>query len=403
MKRLNIVREFLFWAAILTVLPGCDQLFGLDRVTPDATTPDAGFNLVRGPLPRTGVVFCDIEEARRCATASDKAEGIRLAEAATALLEGRSSNIALDDSPAALSRCGGEPEAVVMNGPFPQGLPICLNCGEVLGPGKVNPDAATVCQAQCWDMVLGPPAENGAATPVVPPSAGTIVACSQKARVSVNGLTDMCFADACTDTGMLLPGYFDPRRQSEAVNWTDFIGTEPGGSGPNSLTRTAGGTNLFDAGAVSAEWFTRGDAWVEFSLDRADGEAFVGLSEVPSGCGACTDNDGGNGNINYAVYFRADGQIGLYESGTGITPPNGDPSFGPYAAGERFRIRLRDLGNGRATVRFTRLIGICVPGGICNEQELHVSSRQASYPLRVDTSLRSSGLTVTDVRIARIK
>ena len=65
-------------------------------------------------MPHTTLVFCDIEKPleRHCATAIEKATGVRLNAAAVALVAGQSGgNIGLDESPEARARCGGEPEA----------------------------------------------------------------------------------------------------------------------------------------------------------------------------------------------------------------------------------------------------------------------------------------------------
>ena len=75
------------------------------------------------------VVSCDIEQpaGRHCATAADLDFGIRLAAAAEALVSGQTSTVGIDDSPAALGRCAGAPEAIEFEGPFPQGTGICLD------------------------------------------------------------------------------------------------------------------------------------------------------------------------------------------------------------------------------------------------------------------------------------
>ena len=79
--------------------------------------------LMRGPAPDLfggpNVVSCDISRpsGRRCATADDVKAGIRLAAAAEALVSGQTSTIGIDDSPAALVRCGGVAEAIEFEGP----------------------------------------------------------------------------------------------------------------------------------------------------------------------------------------------------------------------------------------------------------------------------------------------
>src|SRR2546428_6284488 len=74
----------------------------------------------REPAPYTAV-FCDIQKpivGRHCASESEKSRGIRLADAALALNRGETIDVALDDSPAALTECGGEPLALLFRGAF---------------------------------------------------------------------------------------------------------------------------------------------------------------------------------------------------------------------------------------------------------------------------------------------
>ena len=128
----------------------CVRVWSLRRVAPlallaplmacrAATVPPA---LFAGP----DVLFCDIVRpaGRRCATADDLQTGIRLAAAAEALISGQTSSIGLDDSPAALTRCMGQPEAIEFEGPFPYGTGICLDCAAA--PAT---DPIAVCVDRC--------------------------------------------------------------------------------------------------------------------------------------------------------------------------------------------------------------------------------------------------------------
>ena len=399
------MRGFLLCVIVLTTLPGCSLFFKPER-PPDPTTPDPGFNLVRGPLPRADVVFCDVALTRRCATPLDIQNGIRLSEAAVALNEGRSSGIGIDDSPAAMERCRdvtGGPEAVLFDGMFPEGLPVCVNCAEVVGPGKVNADAAAVCQAYCYDLVLEPPNEDGLTYPVTPPTADTIDGCRAAASVSVNMTLDACIANACDDAGTLTHFYVDPRRVPEAVVWTDVVGAEPGGAAGNDLIRTMVTTGAFDTGAISQQRFTRGYGFVEFSAAGGFSQ-IVGLSQLPVGCSEpCSDGDATDGSIHFGVLVRYDGAFFVYESGVQRAGPGLDGSFGPSMPGDRFRVFVRDNADGTASVLYTKLVGTCTPGALCNETIFYTSTNAVRYPLRVDSSLFHQGATVTDVRVMRIK
>ena len=404
------MREFLFWAFVLTALPGCQAVFPIDAPPPDDTTPDPGFNLVRGPLPREGAVFCDVILARRCATSLDIEQGIALTDAALALNTGRSSSIGLDYSAAAMANCAattGGPEAIQFLGKFPEGEPVCLNCGEVFGAGKANADAAAVCQAFCHDQVLNAPNEDGVAFPVKPPTADTITSCSATASVSTNMTLDACIGNACEASGTPVPFFLDPRRTPEPVVWFDpaATGAAAGGADGNDLTRTTATPGAFDAGAVSEQWITRGDAFVEFSA-AAGGSVLVGFAEVPSGCtdpAACPDADATDVSIKFGILLRYDGEFFIYESGVQRNGAGLDGSFGPSAAGDRFRVYVRDKNDGTASVRYAKLVGPCTPGAICNETVFYTSTVVATYPLRVDSSLFHQGATATDVRLMRIK
>ena len=355
-------------------------------------------NLYEGPLPHSSAIFCDIEQVltRHCATAEDLATGVRLAAAAVALNTGQSSSVVIDESPEARGRCSGEPEAVKFHGAFPEGLPVCLNCA-VIGGGATYPTATDACIVKCED-VFSP------AGPEVPPDPLVVEYCEARARASANlaaAAPEMCFAGACTEAGMLLPDFADPRRQPEPVAWTDLVGVSAAG---NALTRTAATTTMFDAGAASEQWMTRGDAYVEFSADETNLSHVTGLAEIPAACPApCPDTDPSLADIDFAVSLNFDGQFYVIEGGALVMGPGPNGSFGTYAAGERFRVSLRDNSDGTATVTYSRLTGICTPGSPCPETVFYTHTGLAQYPLRVDASFREVGATTADVDVVRIR
>jgi hypothetical protein len=388
------LRAGAFWTAVLVVLPNCSF---------DPSGLASSRNLTKGTTPHNDLIFCDIERpsGRHCSTALERARGIRLAEAAIALAEGRTTDVGLDDSPDALARCGGEPEAVLFQGPFPQGFPVCLNCGEAIGISS-QPTVTVACQAQCYDF-FGTTDAEGDVIPEVPAAPGTVEFCNAVSRPSTSFANDMCYLGAC-DAGAIRDDFVDPRRSFEPVVWRDLIGVATGGAAGNDLTRTAPLTSEWDAGAVSTQWITRGDAFVEFAVADASQLHVIGLSEIPSGCASpCPDTNAHFNPIAFAVHFKFDARVYLLESGAGIVGPDVDGSFGTYAPGERFRVSLQDNGDGTAQVRYTRVVGTCVPGTMCNETDLFVSVTPARYPLRVDTSLFTPGASLTDVRLVRIR
>lgn len=354
--------------------------------------------LDRGPDPRSSLIFCDIQKnnmGRRCATAEDKAVGIRMAAAAIALNTGQSSTIALDESPAARARCAGEPEAVVFQAAFPDGDPVCLNCS-VIGPAPAPYlDSTTVCVERCLEVFE--PIQQEPIDPAVRNE------CRQLTRLSTNMPVDRCFVDACTTTswGGVRSDFVDPRRDPEPIQWTDLINVTANG---NSITKTTGGA-MFDAGAASAQWVLSGDSYVEFSANEKTLSHVIGFAAIPVGCAfPCPDTDPSLQDIAFAVSLNRDGRYYVIENGVLITGPNINGSFGDYGVGERFRVFVRDNSDGTASATYMRITGACVPGAPCNENVFFTStSAPARYPLRIDASFRELNATLADVRIVRIQ
>lgn len=384
------------WVLVLLTLPNC--------VLPSQFRGGGlGPNLDPGSEPLSGAIFCDIEDVlgRRCATATDLATGVRLAAAAVALATGQTSNIGIDESPDARARCGGEPEAVLFRGPFPEGYSVCVNCLEIIP--SVYPDANMVCAVQCFDF-FGTVQEDGTFVPQNPPDPLTIDFCASRARVSTNAPLDGCFADACTAAGTLLPGFVDPRRISEPVVWADLIGVT---ADANNLTRTAPTTTFFDAGAGSYQWIWRGDAYLEFSPNEDTLSHVAGLSTVPLGCtdpAACPDTDPSLADIGFSISMNYDDYFYVIESGVLITTgPGLNGSFGMYDPGDRFRINVRDNSDNTATITYSKLSGPCLPGAPCPETVFYTAAGLAQYPLRINASFREVGATLGDVRVVRIR
>jgi hypothetical protein len=368
---------FWFWAAVLLVLPNCS--FDPERV-------GAGNNLNPGAEPHTAAVFCDIELERRCATAEDLAMGTRLASAAVALVAGQAgTTIGLDDSPAALAACGG-PQAVVFQDLFPRGMPVCVNCGDIIP--SVYADTAAVCQARCHDL-FGSVTANGTFDPQNPPTPETVAFCTTNARVSTNFPLNSCFEDSCTTAGTLRDDFADPRRIPEPVEWVDLNGVSASGG---TLTRTAPTTGFSDAGASSSQLIASGDAYLEFTATETNTARTAGLTTGPPPPGGVTFFD-----IGFGLLLLDTGEILALESGLSVG------NFGLYAAGDKFRLKLRDNHDTTATVSYARITGPCVDGSPCNETVFHTSASPISYPVRVDAMFREQGGTVTEARIARIR
>jgi hypothetical protein len=372
-----------FWVVVLLVLPNC----AIEREgTRDVI-------LDRGAPPHTSAVMCDIEAnvSRRCATADDLANGVRLGAAAIALNVGDSSHIGLDDSAEAVARCGG-PEAIVFDGPFPEGSAVCLNCS-VIGPSpSPHPNADAVCVAQCRDSFDGTSDE-----------ARTF--CESHARASTNFPEDRCFTDACVPGGgMLLPGFADPRRIPEPVEWGGWVGVSATGG---TLMRTAPTTGTddaaFNAGATSNQWIRRGDAYVEFSAGEGGIPHIIGFSAVPDGCTRledCPISAPGLRDVEFTISLNSDNNVWILENGntTQIGPIMG------YLPGQRFRVTLTDTVDSPRGITYDQIIGTCTPGVPCLKTPVIPEIRIGlpRYPVRVFALFREAGATLTDVRIVHI-
>jgi hypothetical protein len=385
-----------YWVLGLLVLPNC-------TFNPGGLGP--GPNLWPGSTPRADAIFCDIEKplGRHCASDMEKVLGIRLSEAALALNTGRTSSIGLDYSADALSRCSGEPEAVEFQGAFPEGFSVCVNCGGVVWTASY-PDVNAACVARCEDF-FGTTTSDGTIIPENPPDPSVVSFCTAHAKASTSFPLDGCFAGACSEAGTLNADFVDPRRTPEPVFWRDLIGVATGGADGNDLTRTAVTTGAYDAGAVSSQWIGRGDGYLEFSVGTTTQRQVLGLSAIPSGCPSpCPDGDPNFTDIGFGIGLGLDARYYVLESGVTIAGPDVGLSFGTYSAGERFRVSLKDNDNGTATVTYSRLVGACTPGTMCNEVVFYThTGAPATYPLRADASLFEQTATLSDVRLVRIK
>ena len=385
-----------FWLVVLLVLPNCS----LDR-----RGIGSGTNLYPGSTPRSSVIFCDIERnaGRHCASPEELATGIPLTAAAVALVTGQSSNIGIDKSADALTRCP-DGEAVTFQGPFPRGTNACLNCN-VIEPGSPPPtplyaDVNVACVKKCED-VFSP---DG---PVVPAPAAVVTFCEAHARASTNFPINGCFEDACTTDGALRADFVDPRRNPEAVVWADLIGVS---AAANSLTRTAvttgGGTADFNAGASTAQdqWAYRGDTYVEFSASEIDKSHVIGLTTGCASLPCPPDADPSLSDIAFSISLNSDGRFYILEGGAVVAGPDLNTSWGTYSVGQRFRVTAKQNADGTASIAYSRIIGVCTAGSPCAETVFnqHVGPG-VSYPLRVDASFREQGATLSDVRIVRIK
>ena len=345
--------------------------------------------------------MCDIPQPEKpgfptCATPAEANDptNISLTQAGTALANGQSKSFALDWSAAAKADCGGLPKKIAYMGPFPDGLTLCINCGAQIPLTYANPTKA--CIAKCKDLI------NYGNGPM--PAEGTDAYCEANARTATNFLKDACYDGACSSGGTPLPGFVDPRRTPEKVQWIDLIGTTDNG-GTNSLMRTAPTTGPlpvdWNAGAASVQTILGGDAWVEFEageIGLAHGLALRNSCADPMN--NCPDIDPSLVNMGFLMILASDNQVYTAEAGASLTVHG---PFGPYAPGERYRVRALDNHDGTATISFSRLTAPCIPGTVCAETVLATSPAPSTvFPLRVDASFRDQNATLANVTLVRI-
>lgn len=389
-----------FWTAVLLVLPACGLQSG-------GTGPAPTQNLDQGSQPWSSMIMCEIEKmnGRHCPTSQAEIDGgIKFSEAAIALAEGRWSTYGVDDSETGRKNCGGDPEIVEFEGDvYPHGVAVCLNCSQV--PSMA--EAIKVCRQRCYDF--HGTTEEGWLFPDIPPTAETQTFCDSTARVATNGVItsggDMCYANLCTADGNTT-GVPDPREVPEPVIWTLLSGTAAGGTDGNDLTRTALATGAWDAGAVSQQWITRGNAYVEFSVQDNTQSHFVGLTPIPGCASPCSTDTPDDNSIGFALQLYNDGYYYIVESGVGQHGPNPNYSWGTYTSADRFRIYVTvdDVDETKAHIKYSRVVGTCLTGQECNIETIFENTvTLPSYPFRVDTSLKEEGATLTNVRLVRIQ
>ena len=148
------------------------------------------------------------------------------------------------------------------------------------------------------------------------------------------------------------------------VTWTDRVGVSASG---NDLTKTAPETT-FNAGAVSVESLGD-DGYVEFTTGEATTDKACGLANG--------NGDQSLGDIDYAIRLNGSGRVSIVEGGTTRA------SAGTYAPGDVFRVQT--LGE---VVTYYR-----------NGELLYTSELAPSFPLVVDTSLRTPGATIQEVAL----
>ena len=293
----------------------------------------------------SGAILCDIPKVPtpgdECAKDEDIMAGFRMSYAAIALAQNEPGNsLGLDYSKAATDTCEGKPKKVEFHASFPEGLQLCLNCSQI---GSKYVDPAAACVAQCVDLTNLDGKE---------PEGGVQSWCEKNAKVSTN-FKETCIPGACSDGGM--PGDFDDQRRNQVpVKWTDFGGqAEILGK---DLIKKGGVGGDVDSGASADELITRGDAWIEFAANETNKTHVVSVATD-----AGSDTDYTIADIGYSISLNADGFVHIVEDGANFV----GPGLEPYQIGQKFRIKIRDNGDGTAKISYVKIVGECKDAMIC--------------------------------------
>lgn len=151
----------------------------------------------------------------------------------------------------------------------------------------------------------------------------------------------------------------------QQVTWRAIVGVTPS---TNNLSKTL--PDGWDAGASSAQAIVSGDGYVESTVSETNKYRMFGLSNG--------DSNQSYTDIDFAFYPAADGGLYVYESG------NYRGYFGSYATGDLLRVAVEG-----GVVKYKR-----------NGVLVYTSAVAPVYPLLVDTSLYSTGATLTNVVIS---
>jgi glucose/arabinose dehydrogenase len=153
---------------------------------------------------------------------------------------------------------------------------------------------------------------------------------------------------------------------SEDVVWTRAEGVSVSG---NSLTKTAP-AGWGNAGAASTKALASGDGYVEFVASETNTYRRLGLGR--------SDPDLSWQSIDHSLYLRADGRLRAYERGV----PRG--KLASYSTNDVLRIAVE---SGVVTYRK-------------NGAVLYTSRVAPGFPLLVDSSLYTTGATLTNVVVS---
>jgi len=135
----------------------------------------------------------------------------------------------------------------------------------------------------------------------------------------------------------------------------------------NNLTKIQG-NGQWNGGASSINTVVN-DGSLEFIANETNRRRMIGLSDV--------DINSNFNTIDFAIYLRNNGVVGIYESG------NNRGDYGSYTSGDTLRITVENN-----TIHYYK-----------NQQLLRISPTNPILPLIVDVSIRDNGGTVTNATV----
>ncbi len=171
-------------------------------------------------------------------------------------------------------------------------------------------------------------------------------------------------------SGAVVSDSFSSPSSAQNVIWTNPVGVS---TSTNNLTKT-GTTAGFNAGASSTMAIASGDGYAEMTASETNTDRLFGLS--------VGDTDQNYNDIDFAIRPYVNGTVYIHESGTNRG------SFGSYAVGDKLRVAVES-----GVVKYYK-----ISGGVTTL--LYTSGLTPSYPLNVDTSLYTTGATVTNAKIS---
>ncbi len=140
----------------------------------------------------------------------------------------------------------------------------------------------------------------------------------------------------------------------------------------NTLTKTGGTNNVWDAGASSTQTIASGDGYVEFTTVENTAYKMGGFSS--------SDTTPSYVEMKYALYAAGDGHVYIIEN---AAFQNGGAAVGTYVAGDIFRVAIQ-----KGVVKYFK-----------NGMLLFTSPNLPTYPLLFDSSFYSIGATLSNVHI----